>query len=87
MSDTRTKILGPEDITPRGRAGMAFPYLDEFVARGVTVHFEAMNNSQFWIGITHPDGREWHINCGAVNPLAKGYAHIDEWPEPAGEQP
>lgn len=55
--------------------------LDEFVAHNVTVHFEAMGDSQFWIGITDPDsGFAWMINCGAVNPRAKGYSHIDEEP-------
>lgn len=55
------------------------PHLDEFVAAGVTVHFEAMGDAQFWIGITDPaTGREWAINCGAVNPRAKGYAFCEE---------
>lgn len=53
--------------------------LDEFVARGVDVHFEAMGPAQFWIGITDPNtGRTWDINCGAVNPRARGYSLIEE---------
>lgn len=52
---------------------------DEFVARGVNVHFEAMGESAWWIGITDPaTGRVWHINCGAVNERAKGYANCEQ---------
>lgn len=55
------------------------PELDEFVARGVDVHFEAMGPAQFWMQIDDPEsGRSWHINCGAVNTNAKGYACCDE---------
>ena len=54
------------------------PFLDEFVARGVNVHFEAMSNAQFWIGIDFADGTTWSINCGAVNPNAKGYAVAEQ---------
>ena len=54
------------------------PFLDEFVARGVNVHFEAMSNAQFWIGIDFADGTKWSINCGAVNPNAKGYAFAEQ---------
>ena len=34
------------------------PFLDEFVARGVNVHFEAMSNAQFWIGVDFDDGNQ-----------------------------
>lgn len=51
---------------------------DEFIADNATVHFEAMGDSQFWIGITLTDGRSWAINCGAVNTRAKGYAICEE---------
>ena len=54
------------------------PFLDEFVARGVNVHFEAMGNAQFWIGIDFDDGTMWSINCGAVNPNVKGYAFAEQ---------
>lgn len=54
------------------------PFLDEFVARGVNVHFEAMSNAQFWIGVDFDDGTKWSINCGAVNPNAKGYAFAEQ---------
>ena len=53
-------------------------FLDEFIAEGVTIHFESMSDAQFWIGITTADGRMWHINCGAVNPQAKGYSRVEE---------
>lgn len=51
--------------------------LDEFVATG-TIHFEAMDDSQWWIGVDLPDGRTFHIRCGAVNQRAKGYAYVEE---------
>jgi hypothetical protein len=55
------------------------PELDEFVAHNVTVHFEAMGQSQYWIGVHDPaTGRMWHINCGAVNHNAKGYSFVEE---------
>ena len=52
--------------------------LDEFVATGVTVHFERMGDAQFWMSVTFPDGRWWDINCGAVNQRAKGYSILEE---------
>ena len=52
--------------------------LDEFVAHNATIHFEAMGEAQFWIGVTLEDGRTWAINCGAVNHNAKGYAICEE---------
>lgn len=61
-----------------GAGPMQFPFLDEFVARGVDVHFEAMSNNSFWIGIDFEDGTHWAINCGAVNDRAKGYAFAEE---------
>ena len=48
------------------------------MARGVNVHFEAMSNAQFWIGVDFDDGTKWSINCGAVNPNAKGYAFAEQ---------
>lgn len=47
--------------------------LDEFVASGAEIHLEAMDESQWWLGIRIGDCH-WHINLGAVNPRAKGYA-------------
>lgn len=67
------------DIVPQARHLMTFPFLDEFVAENVDVHYEAMDNAQFWIGITcRETGRMWHINVGAVNSRAKGYAMVEE---------
>lgn len=52
--------------------------LDEFVARNVSVHFEAMGESQFWILVRDGDsGLEYTINCGALNPRAHGYAMVE----------
>jgi hypothetical protein len=79
MSEPIERWDQEEDILPAGRASMAFPFLDEFVASNVDIHYEAMGNSQFWIGITcRETGRTWHINVGAVNSQAKGYAIVEE---------
>ncbi|MDH6282880.1 hypothetical protein [Prescottella agglutinans] len=52
---------------------------DEFVAHSVDIHFESMDQNAWWIGITDPNtGRVWHINCGAANERAKGYARCEE---------
>lgn len=50
--------------------------LDGFYAQDATVHFEAVDESDWWIDVTTRDGRTWHIRCGAVNPKAKGYATV-----------
>jgi hypothetical protein len=52
--------------------------LDEFVAFDVKyVHFEAMSDNTWWIGIAMKDGTEWHIDCGATNPRAKAFAFAE----------
>lgn len=76
--EPRISIHEEEDILSHARAGMEFPFLDEFVAQGVDVHFEAMGNSHFWMLVSHPDGRRWHLNFGAVNPRDKGFSIIEE---------
>lgn len=74
MSEPIIRVLTAEDCTCRND----HPELDEFVAKGVDVHFEAMGPAQFWIGINDPaTGRMWHINCGAVNERAKGYSMVE----------
>ena len=55
-----------------------FPCLDEFIAENVDIHFEAMSDTTFWMSIRcRETGREWHLNCGAINSRAKGYAIIE----------
>lgn len=72
------------DPPPPGLVSMTgVRFVDEFIAKGVDIHFEAMGESQFWIGITDPtSGRMWHINCGAINPRARGYSRVDEESQP-----
>ena len=53
------------------------PEFDEFIAKGADVHFERMGDAQFWLMVT-VDGRDWHINCGAVSARVKGYANCEE---------
>lgn len=62
--------------------------LDEIIAKDVSLlHVEAMDRSQWWMSISFNDGRMFHVNCGAVNPRAKGYAfheQVAERGEPVG---
>lgn len=69
MTDPIIRYDDPDDA-PRG--------LDEFIAHNATVHFEAMGDAQYWIGVTLPDGRSWAINCGAKSTRAMGYAICEE---------
>lgn len=63
------------------RADYVGDHLDDLVVTDVAlVHFEAMSANTWWIGITTTDGREIHINCGAVNPKAKSWAVTDYEP-------
>ncbi len=71
----RSSTLTAKDCTCKSD----HPHLDEAVLKGVNVHFEAMGDAQFWIGIDDPvSGRRWSINCGAVDEDAHGYARIEE---------
>lgn len=67
-----------EDIAPEARSRITFPFLDEFVASNVDIHYEAMDNAEFWIGVTcRETGRIWHLNVGAVSKRVKGYAMVE----------
>lgn len=48
--------------------------LDEFIAENASVHFEQMDDCAWWMRVDLPNGDSWHVNVGAVNPRAKGYA-------------
>lgn len=54
------------------------PEFDEFIAKNATVHLEAMGATSWWIGVTLSDGRNWHINLGALNERAKFFAVCEE---------
>lgn len=43
------------------------PVLDEFVARSATVHFEAMGDADWWIGVYLQDGRSFMLNFGVAD--------------------
>lgn len=59
-------------------ANVQFPFLDEFIARNVDIHFETMGQSQFWMSVTcRETGKMWHLNFGAMNDRAKGYSIAD----------
>lgn len=52
--------------------------LDEVVARDVKfLHFEQMGDAQFWMSLTLANSEVWHVNCGALNERAKGYANAE----------
>lgn len=48
--------------------------LDEFVAENAAVHFEAMGECAWALIVDLPNGDTWHVNVGATNVKAKGYA-------------
>lgn len=52
--------------------------LDEFIHSNAGIHFEVMNDGQYWMCVDGPDGRSWHINCGAKNTRAAWYAFVEE---------
>ncbi len=52
--------------------------LDEFIAHDVeAVHFEAMDEAEWWLAFTLRTGDVWHLNFGARNPRAKDYARAE----------
>ena len=51
--------------------------LDEFVFDNANIHFERMDEAAWWMGIDLPDGTRYLVNCGALNPKAKGYVNIE----------
>lgn len=52
--------------------------LDDFCAKDVKlVHFEAMDEADWWLSVEMADGQVWHLNFGARNPRAKGYARAE----------
>lgn len=53
--------------------------LDEFVARDVrTVHFEALDQSQWYLTVELASGDIWQLKFGACNDRAKGYAFAEQ---------
>lgn len=68
-----------EDIVELARHRYQFPFLDEFIAENVDIHYEAMGGVSFWMHVRCRDtGREWHLNFGAINSRAKAYAIVEE---------
>ena len=66
---------GPEEYGGH----VQFPFLDEFIAKNVDIHYEAMSDTTFWMLVTcRETGREWHLNFGAINSRAKGFAIVEE---------
>lgn len=67
-----------------------FPFLDEFIAHNVDIHYEAMGDTSFWMSVRcRETGREWHLNLGAINSRARGYAIVEDvtWPPRNTEPP
>jgi hypothetical protein len=75
MSNPIQRWLGPEDF----HAKVQFPFLDEFIAQNVDIHYETMGETTFWLSVRcRETGREWHINCGAINSRARGFSRADQ---------
>ena len=51
--------LRPDENPPPGHDG--FPAMDEVCAANVDIHFERMNDSAVWVGITAKDGSLVHV--------------------------
>jgi hypothetical protein len=53
--------------------------LDDFAAVGVKlVHFEALDQSQWYLTVELHDGAIWQLKFGACNDRAKGYAFAEQ---------
>jgi hypothetical protein len=52
--------------------------LDDFAAWDVkVVHFEALDQSQWYLTVELDDGQIWQLHFGAKNDRAAGYARAD----------
>jgi hypothetical protein len=68
---------------PRIRIDDAWPddseHLDDFMATDVAmVHFEALDQSQWYMTIELKDGQVWQLHFGARNSRAQGYAQANK---------
>jgi hypothetical protein len=53
--------------------------LDDFMARDVAmVHFEALDEAQWYLTVELGDGQVWQLHFGAKNDRAKGYAYVEQ---------
>lgn len=67
MSDEQPRIGLDDDGT-----------LDDFAADNVElIHFEAIDQSRWYLTVVLEGGDVWQLNFGAVNPSAKGYARAE----------
>jgi hypothetical protein len=58
--------------------------LDDFMARDVAmVHFEALDQSQWYLTVKLTDGTLWQLHFGAKNSRAAGYAWAEQITEAA----
>lgn len=54
-------------------------HLDDFMATDVaTIHFEANDQSQWYMTVELNDGQVWQLHFGAKNPQAFGYAFVEQ---------
>lgn len=52
--------------------------LDDFYAENIdTVHFEALDNCQWYANVQLRNGQLWTLNFGALNSRARGYANAE----------
>jgi hypothetical protein len=53
--------------------------LDDFMAQDVKmVHFEALDQSQWYLTVELASGEVWQLKFGACNDRAKGYAFAEQ---------
>ena len=52
--------------------------LDEVLVNHCSVHIERMTTTEFWIGITRPDGKMLHVNIGTKRARVDAMVQEDE---------
>jgi hypothetical protein len=53
--------------------------LDDFLATDVQmIHFEALDDSQWYATVKLANGELWQLNFGAINTRARGYARAEQ---------
>lgn len=68
MPERPTRVKSDDDGT-----------LDDFCAWDVKmVHFEALDQSQWYMTVETNSGEIWQLRFGACNDRAKGYAYADQ---------
>lgn len=74
VDDTAAGIVHPNPRVSLDEDGT----LDDFAAADVKlVHFEALDDAQWYATVVLANGEMWQLDFGARNPQAKGYARAE----------